>query len=161
MTTTIPASLLTDHFTWEETVHSDAAIHAGLDNTPTIAAQQNIVRTATKMEKVRELLDKSIIVHSWYRNAAVNKLVGGVPDSQHTEGKAVDFVSPDFGTCLDICKLIIANKELINYDQLILEHSWVHISFEIPNVAPRHQVLSLLATGHYASGLTDIHGNPL
>jgi hypothetical protein len=37
----------------------------------------------------------------------------------------------------------------------------VHVSFVNPSSQRRGQVLSLLATGHYASGLTNKNGEPL
>jgi hypothetical protein len=109
------------------------------------------------MDKVRVvLLDKSIHVDSWYRCLELNRLLGSKDTSQHVEGKAVDFTCPDFGTPLEICRQLIKFKDLIRFDQLILEHTWVHISF---NSGSSHgEVLSLLATGGYAHGLTDKEG---
>jgi hypothetical protein len=76
-------------------------------------------------------------------------------------GEAVDFISPTYGSPLQVCKQIIGYGDIINFDQLILEHSWVHISFAISSGNPRKQVLSLLQSGGYAQGLTDKHGNKL
>lgn len=43
-----------------------------------------------KLEKVRALFGKAIRINSAYRNAAYNKQVGGVSNSQHLFGKAFD-----------------------------------------------------------------------
>ncbi|QRE00543.1 hypothetical protein [Burkholderia phage BCSR129] len=115
---------LSPHFTLAEMT----ATSTGLDNT----APQNIVdaltNTASQMETVRDLLGGlPIIVNSGYRSPAVNAKVGGVPSSQHLKGQAVDFVCPKFGTPEQIARRIIASD--IEFDQIIMEGTWVHISF--------------------------------
>ncbi len=150
---------ITPNFTGKEVLFSYSAERAGIKNRfydPAIL--QAIVNTAKNMESVREVLDDSpITVKSWYRSPTVNKLVGSKnSNSQHTKGEAVDFDADDYGTPLDICKRIIESG--ITFDQLILEHSWVHISFKSPSSKNRKQVLSLLANGKYATGLTNKSG---
>jgi hypothetical protein len=62
---------------------------------------------------------------------------------------------------LEIVRKIAHYPDLINFDQLILEHRWVHASFtSIPGVVPRHQVLTLTKSGNYKSGITDLMGQP-
>jgi uncharacterized protein YcbK (DUF882 family) len=52
----------------------------------------NIIKVAKVLEEVRELFGgKPIIVTSWYRPAKINKAVGGVSNSRHILGDAVDF----------------------------------------------------------------------
>jgi hypothetical protein len=153
---------LSDHFSLEEATTSDSAARLGIDNTPDAATISVMMYTATQMEKVRALLGNiPIHVNSFYRSPDLNAAIGGVPTSQHCKGEAVDFICPQFGDCFAICKVIIAHQELIPFDQLILEHTWVHVSFVNPSSQRRGQVLSLLATGHYASGLTNKNGEPL
>ena len=111
------------------------------------------------MEKVRAFLGKPISVSSWYRCLQLNREIGSKDTSQHTKAEAVDFICPAFGTPTDICKLLVANKDLIRFDQLILEHTWVHISWNsVPGSQQRGQVLSLLKDKTYAVGLTDKNG---
>lgn len=152
---------LSEHFTLAEATASDTALRLGIDNTQ---VSQDVLaaayRTATRMEKVRELLKSAIHINSWIRCLALNTAVGSKPTSQHTKGEAVDFTAPDYGDCLAIARALVTNKSLIRYDQLILEHTWIHISFCSPASVPRGQVLSLLATGEYATGLTDKEGKP-
>lgn len=151
---------LTEHFTWFEAVHTN---HRGIDNTiQRIEIHENIIRTAVKMEKVRAILGAPIFISSWYRCLELNTAVGGASNSDHMRGAAVDFVAPKFGSPLEIAKAIISQEMLINFKQLILEHTWVHISWDlIPNAIPKREVLSLLESGGYARGLTDIHGKAL
>lgn len=119
---------LTEHFSLEEMTVSQIAARNGISNQPTKDALDNLVYTAQQMELVRTLLGTPIIVDSAYRSPEVNKLVKGAKNSQHKEGKAVDFISPKYGTPKDIVAKIKASN--IQYDQLIHEfNSWVHISF--------------------------------
>lgn len=153
--------MLSDNFSVGEAITSETAERNGIDNVPTTGTVVIMQQAATKLEKVRSLLGYPVHVNSWYRSPALNIAVGSKTTSQHLKGEAIDFICSQFGSPLDICKLIIANKDLINYDQLILEHTWVHISFSILQRQPKNQVLSLLATGGYATGLTDKKGNLL
>lgn len=153
---------LSDHFTLEEAVISQTASRQNIPNVPTVDIQIVMMKTARCLERIRALLQEPIIISSWYRSPALNHAVGGVPNSQHQTGEAVDFICPSFGTPADICKKIILYPELVSFDQLILEHTWIHISFSaVPTSPNRKQVLSLLQSGHYASGLTDNQGVPI
>lgn len=151
--------MLTDHFSWAEATITQ---HRNIPNEITERdVYEQIPRTAIKLEKVRALLGVPLVVNSWYRSAALNLAVGGVKNSDHLTGCAVDFVAPQFGTCFQIAKTIMENKELIGFKQVILEHTWVHISFPIPGVIPKLEVLSLLEGGRYAQGLTNKFGTAL
>lgn len=148
---------LSEHFNVKEAVTSETAKRKGITNEPNETVLVAMKRTAVGMERVRALLgNRPILIDSWYRSPALNLAVHGSTNSQHMKGEAVDFTCPTFGKPLDICREIIAYKELIRFDQLILEHTWVHISFNRDN--PRGEVLSLLEHGKYAQGLTDIVG---
>lgn len=153
---------LTEHFSWAEVEHSDTADAHKIDNTLPASLGYTVINTANCMERVRAALgNNSITVSSWYRSLQVNRLVGSKDTSQHIKGEAVDFICLGFGNPIQICKKLMALKDLIRFDQLILEHSWIHISFAISPASNRGQVLSLLSTGGYAVGLTDTKGNQL
>lgn len=154
---------LSEHFTLAEATFSETASRKGIDNskvTPQLITAAS--RTAVKMEKVREILGCPIKVTSWIRCLQLNRALGSKDTSQHITGEAVDFVAYRYGPPLEICKQLIEFKSLLRWDQLILEHDWVHISWKgVPSAEQRGQVLSLLATGDYAIGLTDRFGNSL
>ena len=153
---------LSDHFTLDEATASQTASRKGIANVPSEVILANMYKTAKCMERLRALLQFPISISSWYRSPALNFEVGGVSTSQHLTGEAVDFNCFNYGPPVEVCKRILAFPELITFDQLILEHTWVHISFNAnPSVPNRRQVLSLLQSGHYANGLTDKWGNPL
>lgn len=122
--------------------------NTGLENEPPNSMLTTLVHTASKMEKVRALLGNvPVKINSWYRGPAVNAKVGGVSNSQHTKGEAVDFVAPRFGDPYAICKLLEQKVGELNFDQLIYEGTWVHISF-ISKGTPRNQVLTLKGKGY-------------
>jgi putative chitinase len=151
---------LSSHFMLREAVKSDTAERLKIDNTPPTSVIATMRETAMEMEIVRAMLGTPIEINSWYRCLPLNKALGSKDTSQHVVGEAVDFVSPKFGIPKLICKFILDHAGNIPFDQLILEHSWVHISFAIRSGQPRKQVLSLLKNGHYAQGLTDPDGKP-
>lgn len=126
---------LSDHFYLEEFTITNVR---GADNTPNSAILVNLQVTADYMEDVRKLLGNNpIIISSGYRSPGVNRLVGGAPKSAHMRGLAVDFICPKFGTPLDICHKIATSG--LNFDQLIEEGTWVHLSFD---ETMRRQVLT-------------------
>jgi zinc D-Ala-D-Ala carboxypeptidase len=156
--------MLSEHFSLDEATISQTASRLGIDNSPSQFTPEILlqaVRTATKLEKVRALIGHPLHIDSFLRCLLLNRALGSKDTSQHVEGKAVDFICPTYGTPLEIVKLLIANVSLIDYDQLILEYTWIHISFCSPGSIPRHQVLSLLKSGGYTIGLTDVKGNKL
>lgn len=156
MDTTVKIS---PNFSWEEAVITQ---HRGVNNAiPNEYVRGNVIKTANEMEKVRALLGSSVIVNSWFRCLELNRSLGSKDSSDHTTGCAVDFISPKFGSPLAICRKLVLAKVAVGFKQLILEHTWVHISWShVPNVTPRMEVLSLLASGKYATGLTDPYGKP-
>lgn len=140
---------LTEHFTLEEMTATQIR---GVDNTPHDEALGNLFFTATEMEEVRNLLGHPIKINSAYRSPEVNKAVGGSKTSAHCQGWAVDFICPDFGLPITVCKRLALSD--LKFDQLIYEGSWVHISFD-PRL--RKQVL----TAHFEKGKPTRYTNGL
>jgi putative chitinase len=52
--------------------------------------ERNILQLAIELDKIREEWGSPVIVTSWYRPPAVNRAVGGSPNSQHLYARAVD-----------------------------------------------------------------------
>ncbi len=149
---TAPAGFkLSEHFTLAEAIYSPTATNKGIDNTPTPDALERMKFTAIRMEAVRQVLgNRSIYVTSWYRGPTLNSAIGGVKNSQHSRGEAVDFICQGYGNPKQICKALIDAKDVLQYDQLILEPTWVHISFVPTN--PRLNELTKMSTG-YTQGI--------
>lgn len=127
---------LTDHFSLEELT---ATAHRGVNNDPPPAIVEKLKLTAQGLEHVRVLLGVPIIVSSGYRSPELNLLVGGSVNSQHMRGEACDFIAPKFGTPLQVCRAIEASS--LQFDQLIFEGSWAHISF-VSDRKPRRSVMT-------------------
>lgn len=128
---------LTAHFTLEELTFSSTGERLCIDNTPDDETKARMLMLAMGLEKVRALLGAPMHIDSGYRCPALNKAVGGVPDSAHVQGYAADFICPDYGTPLMIARVISGSD--IAFDQCIQEGTWVHISFD-PRL--RHQALT-------------------
>lgn len=121
---------LSRNFTLEEFCVSATAEKHGIENTPRPVHLQHMRIAAAGMEQVRTLLgDEPIEITSAYRNPEVNALVGGVPNSAHTDGYGVDFKHNRLSAYE--CAVRIRDSD-IQFDQLIYEKSRkiVHISFD-------------------------------
>ncbi len=129
---------MTLNFTISELIYSDTAIKNNINNMPDINSLDCMLELIVYcLQPIRNKLNKPMIITSGYRNTEVNKLVGGVTNSQHTKGQAVDF------TVLGLTPAQLVEKIKtygIEYDQLINEYDkWVHISYNKEN--NRKQVL--------------------
>ena len=99
-----------------ELIHSDKANLHKINNVPTdpkiLDNMLNLIVYC--LQPLRNKVGKPIIITSGYRCEKVNKLVGGVSNSQHQTGQAVEYIK-------------ISG---IEFDQLINEYgAWVHISY--------------------------------
>ena len=101
---------------------------AGLDNTP---GEQERLALAALVEKVldplREALGEPIRITSGYRSPELNRLVGGVPTSQHLKGEAADCTAEAGPERL--LDLLYLHK--IPFDQAIVykKRNFLHISY--------------------------------
>lgn len=141
---------LTQHFTLAELTASAKARSLGLDNAPPPELVPRLVRTAEMLERIRATLGFPVIVTSGYRSPAVNRAVGGVATSDHTQGHAADFVAPGFGTPEQIARSLAPLVDLLGIGQLIYEHiggkAWVHVSTRTPE-KPANRVITITAKG--------------
>lgn len=149
---------LTNHFTWAE---AEVTTHRDIDNRIPRELFDTIIKTAQGMERVRTVLSDAILVSSWYRCPELNAAIGSKNTSQHILGEAVDWICPSFGEPVAVAQRLLRYKDYVKFDQLILEHTWIHTSFKAdPASTNRGEVLSLLKNGGYSPGLTDNMGNP-
>ena len=126
-----------EHFTLEELTHTNT----GLNNTPTQKEIDNLEYLVDNLlDEVREKYGKPITVNCGYRSATVNKKVGGVSNSQHLKGEAVDITGGSKAENKIIFNII---KRIGRFDQLINEkdYSWIHVS--LTKSKNRKQILSL------------------
>ena len=89
----------------------------------------NLMQLLDFLNKMGSELDYPVIVNSGFRSEAVNKAVGGVDQSHHRLGWAIDL------TCKDVENLVDHLKKYMDeIDQLIYyrKKNFVHISLH-PN----------------------------
>ncbi|MDJ1184882.1 D-Ala-D-Ala carboxypeptidase family metallohydrolase [Roseofilum casamattae] len=73
------------YFTWAE------AIHGGTRIPPNQATVNAIVRLADLAQQARDRMGRPFYITSWYRPPDINYRVGGVSNSRHIVGDAMDF----------------------------------------------------------------------
>jgi hypothetical protein len=97
-------------------------------------------------------------IRSGFRSQALNRVVGGAPNSQHTTGEAADIEIPGIANA-DVFRHIVKN---LPFDQVIAElldrndgsAGWIHVSYSRAKL--RHEDLSFLGRGKgkgYVPGL--------
>lgn len=128
----------TKHFKSWEITYSYVAEQNNIDNTPTDETIiENLNYTLQRLEEIREGYNKPIVISSGYRCEELNKLVGGVDDSKHLTGLAVDLKWDS-----DLVEYLIEN---CSFDKLIREKSgktkWIHLQFRKNN--ERNLVISI------------------
>lgn len=143
---------MTEHYSLETACFSPTAQAHGINNLPANdGVLHNLRFSAAGLERIRAILrDLPIKVHSWYRCEALNKLVGGSKTSQHMMGLAIDFTCPAYGNPRQICQRLSDSMKFLGIDQLILEGTWVHVSFSL---TPRYMVLTKDVDGTYVKGI--------
>ena len=125
------------NFKISELVHSDIAVQNNINNMPDINSLDNLLElTFYCLQPIRDLIKKPMIITSGFRCSKVNFFAGGAINSQHLTGQAADFVIKGM-TPKEIIEII--KNSNIEYDQLIDEKTWVHISFNKGN--NRKQIL--------------------
>lgn len=128
------------HFDFFELMDSNVAMTHGFFNEPFIYDEVEVYNNLENLvdnvlDPIRELVAAPVIITSGYRCERLNKLVGGVPDSQHRTGHAADFYVKDFSRG-DMAKLFLQLCEKIDFDQLILyaHRGFIHVSYVSPEM---------------------------
>ena len=128
---------ISKHISYKEATQSQTAVRKGISNEPDAYQLQNMQVLAEKVfEPLREHFGVPIAINSFFRSQKLNKAIGGVSGSQHTQGRAID-VDDTLGG--------VSNRQMFDYikanldfDQLIWEFGndknpdWVHISYVSP-----------------------------
>lgn len=128
----LPPGWLSPNFSLAELTVSQTAARRGIDNTPRGEALDNLSLLAEWLERLRELLGgHPILVSSGFRSVALNTAVKGSRTSLHMFGLAADFTVPRYGSPLDVCRAIEAEK-LLAFHELIYEGTWVHVGLSCP-----------------------------
>lgn len=118
------------HITYDEATKSPTAEHAHIVNIPDDQHLASMRIVAEKcFEPLRAWYGKPLTVNSFYRCPDLNKAVGGVYNSQHMAGEAIDISA---GSHEENRKLYDWCKANLIFDQLLWEYGgvWIHISYK-------------------------------
>lgn len=140
---------ISKYLTLKEATYSQTAIAKKIDNRPNEDQLEAMRFVATKIfDPVREFVGAPLYASSFFRSAALNKLIGGSSKtSQHMKGEAIDIDCDMFGnsTNLEVFEFIRKN---LSFDQLILEYpdaigkpSWIHVSLCRDSSKNRQEIL--------------------
>lgn len=118
---------LSKNFDWKEFTKSDTASRLHICNEIVDFDVRDNIKALVDfvLQPLRDAWGGPIFINSGYRSPELNKAVGGVATSQHTKGQAADC------GCTDpyaLAKLVLRMK--LDFDQLILYPSFVHLSFK-------------------------------
>lgn len=105
----------------------------GISNIPNDVELDNIIYAGARMDLIRREIHTPVFTKSWFRSDEVNKAVGGVSNSAHRLGLAIDFHCGNVDIELIYDKLIqLCKRGAISYDQLIYypKKNFIHISFK-------------------------------
>ena len=123
---------LSENFTLEELIRSNAAERMGFDNVP---KDEKVVENLRSLclevlQPLRDYVGAPVHINSGYRCPELNMVVGGVKNSQHCRGEAADIriVSPKQGR-----EWAAWIEDNCRFDQMLLERNkngavWLHVS---------------------------------
>lgn len=123
------------NFKLSEFFVSSTADKNGIKNEPSLDARATIVRNINLLvdnvlDPVRDMVNTPIIITSGYRCPQVNRLVGGVDNSQHMSGCAADFHVMGFTPAM-MYEVFLYIFNTLEYDQLIYyrRKNIIHVSY--------------------------------
>lgn len=123
------------HFNLSEFFRSSTAAKNGIENEPSIDERAAIVRNINLLvdnvlDPVRDVVQAPILITSGYRSSQVNRLVGGVDDSQHMSGCAADFHVEGFTPSM-MYQVFLYISNTLEFDQLIYyrRKNIIHVSY--------------------------------
>ena len=165
---------LSPHFCLDEFTKSSTAIKHGIKNTPPQEAVDNLKALCLGcLEPLRKELGLPVVITSGYRTKALNSMLAHSSErSQHMLGQAADFyvaepkdlnlepgtLNPAKPTRRELLikafRLIILD-ESIDYDQLILYPSFIHVSY-VSRERNRRNILLGMRNGKLGYGKCSI-----
>lgn len=134
------------YFTLEELLTSSIARQKSIENLPSWEIIENLNELALFLDGIRATWGSGIRITSGYRNEKLNVAVGGVLNSVHRLGYAVDMVPVNgkFDSFVEFLKKYLKDK---GYDQCIIEKSgkskWVHFALYSPTGRQRKMLFNI------------------
>ena len=142
---------LSDNFTLEEMTRSYTARRLSINNEPSCQEVRRLQALCRNiLQPIRDAWGAPIIVGSGYRCIKLNRLVGGVRNSDHLYGCAADIhtVSDTITDNRKLYELIYSlylKSRLLDLKQCINEYdyNWIHISWQDGRSEKRGQFISM------------------
>lgn len=123
------------YFCFSEFFNSSTAAENGIKNEPASDERERVMLNIkllvdNVLKPVRDMVRKPIIITSGYRSPQLNKIVGGVDNSQHMSGCAADFHVKGYNT-FKMYKVFLYISNTLEYDQLIYypNKNIIHVSY--------------------------------
>ena len=114
-------------FTLKEFLYSKTAGSLGIDNMPGFEQVRNLDNLVKYvLNPCRQYIGTAIYINSGYRSKRLNATVGGVPTSQHLDGKAADITTLHDKADNDLFQFIV---DKIDFDQCIRYKTFIHVSY--------------------------------
>lgn len=159
----IQKQVLSPHFSLSEFTKSSTAMKHGIKNTPPQEAVDNLKALCQGcLEPLRKELGLPVVITSGFRTKALNSMLAHSSErSQHMLGQAADFYVGPGQSGLSRRELLIKAFRLIildegiDYDQLILYPSFIHVSY-VSRERNRRTVLLGMRNGKLGYGKCSI-----
>ena len=122
------------NFSWaefERTSHEAELAKLGVRNViNTFEIRDAVISLVFKvLQPIRDIWGKPMTVGSGYRCPELNRMVGGVPTSQHQKGEAADISLGNMTEVYRFGRLVKTTPEIFReVDQLILYGTFCHVS---------------------------------
>ena len=133
-------------FKLEEFLTSSTARQKSIENMPSWEVVEHLKELAEFLDGLREDWGSGIRVSSGFRNDALNKAVGGVPNSCHRLGFAAD-IQPYNGKLKEFIEFTCDWLKDKDFDECIKERSnkteWIHLQLYSPKGFQRKKIFSM------------------
>lgn len=135
---------ISKNFSYREFEASETAEKAGISNYITSFKVRNAVRALVLevLQPLRSQWGAPLKINSGYRCEELNRLVGGVPTSQHVKGEAADIKADNPYRLASLAK-----RMNLPYDQMILYPTFVHFSHKLEGEQRREILYNKSYTG--------------
>ena len=123
-----------NYFTADDLIKSHTARLRQIDNRPNDEIKKELEMTACKMNVIglyAQMMRATIRITSGYRCEELNRIVGGVKNSLHMQGRAVDFAVSDGKIKHDLYESLASQeaREKLRICELIEHKTYIHIGF--------------------------------
>ena len=129
---------LSEHFTLGEFTRSGS--HPEVYNIPSHEAIENMKRLCIWLEELRQRYNAPIRINSGYRSPQLNRAIGGVANSNHLTGCAVDIRVSGMEQLIRYAAILLdyADETHQEFDELLIEKNrygaiWLHFAVRPSN----------------------------